>query len=76
MTNDAYEPFKNASIYGMKVNPKAEVVTAILYKLGTMEERYGKPYCPCQANRTEDTICPCRYMRKNHVCRCGMFVPN
>lgn len=36
---------------------------------------YGAMYCPCQSNRTEYTICPCRYMREYGACRCGLFVP-
>lgn len=35
---------------------------------------YGAMYCPCQSNRNEDTICPCRYMRVHGACRCGLFV--
>lgn len=38
---------------------------------------YGKLYCPCQTGRTEDTCCPCVYMRKHGACRCGLFLnPN
>lgn len=32
-------------------------------------------YCPCQPSKTQDTICPCKYMRKYNTCRCGLYVP-
>lgn len=36
-------------------------------------EQYGEMYCPCQLLRNEDTICPCKYMREQGACRCGLF---
>lgn len=32
-------------------------------------------YCPCQPSKTQDTLCPCKYMRKYNTCRCGLYVP-
>lgn len=72
--NDTYEPEKNAHKFGMKVNPKAYNVASVLEKLGNNQVKYGAPYCPCLPNHTEDTICPCRYMREMKACRCGLYV--
>lgn len=74
--NEAYEPVLNAKRYGMKPNPDTGHVLTILSRLGENEIRYGKPYCPCLSQHTEDTVCPCRYMRKNQACRCGLYVKN
>ncbi|PWM76704.1 MAG: hypothetical protein DBY32_11305 [Phascolarctobacterium sp.] len=35
--------------------------------------QHGAMYCPCQPNRTPDTICPCKYMRVYGACRCGLY---
>lgn len=31
-------------------------------------------YCPCNFEKTEDTVCPCREMLENKACHCGLFV--
>jgi anaerobic ribonucleoside-triphosphate reductase activating protein len=31
-------------------------------------------YCPCMFEKNEDTKCPCRTMRENQECHCGLFV--
>lgn len=36
-------------------------------------EAYGEMYCPCQSQRSMDTLCPCKYMRTQGACRCGLF---
>lgn len=72
--NDTYEPEKNAHKFGMKVNPKTYRVASVLEKLGNNQVKYGAPYCPCLPHHTEDTICPCRYMREMKACRCGLYV--
>lgn len=54
---------------GMKLNPDQAHVNKIVNKLGMTGG-----YCPCLPNRTEDTICPCKYARKQSVCRCGLYV--
>ena len=72
--NEAYEPARNAQRYGMRVNPDTGRVMYLLSRLGENEITYGKPYCPCLPQHTEDTLCPCRYMRKYQVCRCGLYL--
>ena len=37
------------------------------------EKVYGDIYCPCQAKKDEDTLCPCKFMREHNACRCGLF---
>lgn len=72
--NSTYSPEENANKYGMKVNPKPYVVCTVLEKLGSNQTKYGAPYCPCLPTHSEDTICPCRYMREMRACRCGLYV--
>lgn len=72
--NSTYEPEKNAAQYGMQVNPKTYHVVSTLEKLGMNQVKYGAPYCPCLPSHTNDTICPCRYMREMKACRCGLYV--
>lgn len=31
-------------------------------------------YCPCNPNRTPETICPCKDMREKRECHCNLFV--
>lgn len=71
---DTYAPEWNARKYGMRVNPDALHVISTLEKLGENDVRFGAPYCPCLPNHSEDTICPCRYMREMKACRCGLYV--
>jgi len=31
-------------------------------------------YCPCVVSRSEDTICPCKKMREENKCICGLYI--
>lgn len=57
--------------YGMKVNPDEKAVETVLLGL----ERTGG-FCPCvpKSNHNIDTICPCKEMREEHKCRCGLYI--
>lgn len=74
MVNNYKTPYENAEKFGMKVNPKAIHVANVMKKLSYNEEKYGEPYCPCYPTRSEDTICPCKFMRTKKACRCGLYV--
>ena len=60
---------QTANKYGMKVNPDSSHVFTIIEKI---YENDG--YCPCMPMKTNDTKCPCKYMRKLKACRCGLYV--
>ena len=64
-----------AERFGMKVNPNKERVDIVLNKLATIQSETGIRYCPCMPNRSQDTVCPCKFMREKRVCRCGLYVP-
>ncbi len=64
----------DVSKYNMRLNDDEKRVRIVREKLNANTERYGKPYCPCMPNRTEDTVCPCRFMRELNACRCGLYV--
>lgn len=59
-----------ADRYDMLINNNDCVKENVLQKL----KKTGG-YCPCFPQHTEDTICPCKYMRTLHVCRCGLYIP-
>lgn len=69
-----YDPAATATRYAMRPNPERAHVIAMLEKLHESHMRYGAPYCPCHSAHTEDTICPCKYMREKKACRCGLYV--
>ena len=55
--------------HNMQLNPNSKVVEAIRKRLVVT-----KGYCPCNANQTEDTICPCKEMREEGHCCCSLYV--
>lgn len=66
---DWYKKFGNH--LGLKVDEKmAEVIIPGLDK---REEKYGARYCPCKLDRTLDNICPCKELRVDRKCSCGLF---
>lgn len=65
---------KYADRAGVNVNPDPAVVQLTLQGLEHNKEAHGARYCPCRLDRVKDTICPCRPMRENQVCECGLFV--
>lgn len=32
-----------------------------------------KGYCPCELEVIEDTKCPCKKMREEQKCKCGLY---
>jgi ferredoxin-thioredoxin reductase catalytic subunit len=54
---------------GMKYNPNAKTASLILKGL---EKKEG--YCPCEIEKSPDTLCPCKQARENQICRCGLYV--
>ena len=62
----------NALKYGYKIKSD-ERLNVLAGKFKQQKEQYGEMYCPCQPNKTPETICPCRYMTKYGACRCGLY---
>lgn len=62
----------------MRVNDKEpKVVQKIKLALRERTLMYGKPYCPCSLQRTEDTVCPCKEFREDknmQRCHCGLYI--
>jgi ferredoxin-thioredoxin reductase catalytic subunit len=71
-----YEKF--AEEHGLKLNPNEQIVEAILRALIMNEKQFGKKYCPCRIEKTDDTVCPCKYLfediEKYGHCHCNLFV--
>jgi len=69
---------------GYKFTPVEEDADFLLEAEVSFEEKYGMPYCPCQA-RTRDRaenmkiVCPCIPFHREHFdamkrCWCGLFI--
>ena len=69
---------------GFKFNPDHELVDFLLEQEVHIEQKYGSPFCPCQAivgEREQDMkiCCPCIPYHKKHFdfmkqCWCGLFI--
>lgn len=69
---------------GYKFTPNAEDADFLLDQEVMLEEKFGMPYCPCQArskDRAEnmEIVCPCIPFHREHYdamrrCWCGLFV--
>lgn len=62
---------KNAVKFHFQIHK--DKLVSLAEKLEAQQKKYSKPYCPCQMVRNEDTVCPCKYMRVNNSCRCGLY---
>lgn len=56
-----------------ELNPDLEHVKRVRESLERIKERYGEKYCPCNVDRSEDTICPCKDYRETGKCRCKLY---
>lgn len=44
--------------------------------LNKNREKYGKRYCPCSLDRSDDTVCMCKEFRdapEGTTCHCGIY---
>ena len=48
-------------------------VKKIREALKKVKEAYGEKYCPCNLERSSDTICPCKDYRETGKCRCKLY---
>ena len=48
-------------------------VKKIRESLKKIKEVYGERYCPCNLERSSDTICPCKDYRETGKCRCKLY---
>ena len=54
---------------GMKINPDKIYVEMMLEAI-----RHNEGHCPCQVDKNEDTMCPCKAFREKNECLCGLYV--
>ena len=45
----------------------------VLVGLTSKENKFGEPYCPCNALHAQRNVCPCDMALNYQVCHCGMF---
>lgn len=67
---------KVADNKGWGINPDKEIVECVVQGLEHNRDTYGKMYCPCLVEHSQDTICPCKEFRgmKNGMCHCGLYI--
>jgi ferredoxin-thioredoxin reductase catalytic subunit len=59
-------------LHGCILNPNDKVVNAILRRIDKCNG-----YCPCVAERSEETKCPCVNYRNTGECHCQLYInPN
>lgn len=57
-------------------NPDEELRNEAERQLKDNKEKYGKRYCPCSLEQTNDWICPCKMFREQTYegeCHCGRY---
>ncbi len=63
---------------GFALNPDERVVSSLVKALLANEEKFGKKYCPCRKIHSDDTVCPCAFLKdeikEKGCCHCLLFV--
>jgi len=57
-------------------NPDEELREEAERQLNENKEKYGKRYCPCSFDKTEEWVCPCKKFREQDYpgeCNCGRY---
>ena len=60
----------------IKKTEDKELWDLIQQGLNKNKEKYGKRYCPCSLDRSDDTVCMCKEFRdapKGTTCHCGIY---
>lgn len=57
----------------IKVTKDKETLVRVTDGLAQNMREFGKPYCPCAIERSEDTVCKCKKFREDGVCECGLY---
>jgi ferredoxin-thioredoxin reductase catalytic subunit len=55
------------------LNDNGAKVIKIIMGLEMNFKRFGKTYCPCKIQKTDDNICPCIDYTTTSKCICGLF---
>lgn len=50
------------------LNPDDKIVEKITNRI-----KINNGHCPCQLEKTSDTICPCKPLKKNGICHCNLY---
>ena len=62
----------------LNLNPNKKITSGITLGLLKNLDKYGKMYCPCRIQKTDDNVCPCIYSKKEIEekgrCHCNLFV--
>lgn len=61
----------------VSVTENKELLDLVKAGLKRNKELYGKRYCPCRLEHTDDTICFCKEFKQQPVgstCHCGIYI--
>ena len=53
-----------------------DIKRAVMSRLEKNREEFGKRYCPCALEKTDDTVCMCKAFREQAFageCHCGLY---
>lgn len=58
------------------ITDNKEIKETVLAGLKHNKEKYGKRYCPCSLERSEDTVCMCKEFREMEegTCHCQLYI--
>lgn len=59
--------------YKFKLTDDTQVLSEVTAGLTANQREFGKPYCPCATEQTEDTVCKCKKLREEGICCCGLY---
>lgn len=80
ITNTAFDEAVNNYVKELirmiKVTDNKEIKETVLSGLKRNKEKYGKRYCPCSLERTDDTVCMCKEFREmdKGICHCQLYI--
>ena len=60
----------------VQITDNKELLNIVKDGLARNKKLYGKRYCPCRVDRTDDTVCFCKEFREQEVgttCHCGIY---
>ena len=60
----------------VKTTSDKELLKIVQEGLAKNKKLYGKRYCPCRIEHTDDTVCMCKEFREQAVgttCHCGIY---
>jgi ferredoxin-thioredoxin reductase catalytic subunit len=65
---------KYAEAIGAQITDNPVIKDTVTEGLQNNLDELNARYCPCQIQKTKDTICPCKEFRTTGHCHCRLFI--